>query len=82
MEAKGIQIIKAYLSKEFFKGAEVTDDQDLVFGGAIDSLGVMRLVAFVEESFGISIPAQDITISALETPQAVMTYVQSRLESA
>lgn len=69
--------ITAYLSQHVFAGQPVRPDEDLVYSGAIDSLGVMRLVAFLEERFGIAIPPQDITLALVETPTSLADYVQA-----
>jgi D-alanine--poly(phosphoribitol) ligase subunit 2 len=45
--------------------------------GLIDSLGVMRLVAFLEEEFDVKIPPQDLTIENFITVQAITTYLET-----
>jgi acyl carrier protein len=56
----------------------VDDSEHLLVGGAIDSLGVMRLVAFIETTFGIRVPAGDIRLPNFATLDAITAYVERR----
>ena len=55
----------------------ISNDDDLLGGGHIDSMGIMRLVAFLETEFGVSVPPEDVTIENFETPQTIADYVQA-----
>lgn len=55
----------------------VSADEDLLGGGRIDSMGIMRLVAFLESEFQVSAPPEDVTIENFETPRTIARYVQS-----
>ena len=44
-------------------GLELAADEDLLGSELVDSLGVMRLVGFMESAFGIAVPPQDVTIA-------------------
>nr|WP_161501224.1 acyl carrier protein [Rhodopirellula sp. SM50] len=55
----------------------ISTDDDLLGGGHIDSMGIMRLVAFLETEFGVSVPPEDVTIENFETPQTIADYVQA-----
>ncbi len=54
------------------------ESDDLLTTGLIDSLGVMRLVAFIEDSFQIKVPYEDITIENFCSVQTMTHYVQSQ----
>ena len=55
--------------------SEIAADADLLGGGLIDSMGVMRLVTFLETEFAISVPPEDVTIDNFESPEAIARYV-------
>ena len=57
---------------------QVEVDDDLLIGEIIDSMGMMRLVAFVEETFAISVPLEDITIQNFRTIEAIDEYLVRR----
>ena len=54
----------------------LTDDDDLLTTGLIDSLGIMRLVAFIEETFEKKIPYEDITIENFRSIRTIVNYLQ------
>ena len=53
-------------------------DDDLLVGEIIDSLGMMRLVAFIEETFKIKVPLEDITIQHFRTVEAIDDYLTGK----
>ncbi len=67
---------------EGYEGMELEADQDLLGSGLIDSIGMMTLVAFVEEQFDLSIPPGDLTIENFMTIDAISTYLESRKQQA
>jgi acyl carrier protein len=55
------------------------DDDDLLLSGRIDSLGIVRLIAVIEEDFKISIPPEDVVIENFATLSAIASYLEQRL---
>lgn len=53
-------------------------DQNLLTTGQVDSIGMMRLVAFVEEQFNLSIPPEDFTIENFKSVNTVASYIRLR----
>ena len=53
-------------------------DDELLASGLIDSIGVVRLVTFVEETFSISIPAEDVIVENFSSIGALDEYLNSR----
>ena len=73
------QVIQTYISDVLLNGRmEVEVDDDLLVGEIIDSLGMMRLVAFIEETFETKIPLEDITIQNFRTVEAIDEYLTRR----
>lgn len=54
------------------------EDDALLAGGVIDSIGVVELVAFLEEEFGLTIVEDEITEENLGTLSAITRFVQVR----
>lgn len=57
---------------------ELTDDTPLLTGGLVDSLGIVRLVTFIEDNQGIKVPLEDITIENFETLDLLDAYLDTR----
>ena len=51
------QALKDYISTELLDDAgQIDDDENLLADGMVDSLGMLRLVGFIEETYGIKVP--------------------------
>ncbi|MGZ5284528.1 MAG: acyl carrier protein [Kaistella sp.] len=73
-------IIIKYIQENLLSGRgeiELSPEDDLLGSGLIDSMGVMRLVGFVEETFNIKIPPEDIVIENFMDVKAIIKYVKS-----
>jgi acyl carrier protein len=65
-----------YLQRELAgPEARLDRDADLLAGGVIDSMGVLRLATFVSEEFGIEVAPSDFVIENFSSVTAVASYV-------
>jgi acyl carrier protein len=71
--------LKTFIQTELLDEREIADDENLLLTGLIDSMGVMRLVAFVDESLKIAIPPEDLTIENFSNLNAMHQYLEGRL---
>ena len=58
--------------------AELGADDDLLGGGLIDSLGVMRLIGFIEQHLEMKVPPADVTIDNFMTVGRISSYLEQR----
>lgn len=73
------EILKHYISHDLLNDRQwVEAEDDLLGEGIIDSMGVMRLVAFLEEKFDCRIPQEDIIISHFRTIELIDAYLAHR----
>jgi acyl carrier protein len=73
--------IKKYLHEEILGGnAEVTveDEDDLLLSGLVDSIGLMRLIAFLEEEFDVQVPPEEVTIDRFRSVATIAQYLEGR----
>jgi acyl carrier protein len=80
MDSKHATIIK-YIQDNLLTGKgeiELSPEDDLLGSGLLDSMGVMRLVGFVEETFNIKIPPEDIVIENFIDVKVITNYVESQ----
>ena len=75
--------IRAFIIENFYvqEGAMLDDDTSLLGSGVVDSTGVLEVVAFLEESFDISVPDADIVPDNLDTIGRLDAYV-TRMRTA
>ena len=74
--------IRDYITEELLFGQDdpgLGDDDNLLLSGLLDSLGIMRLVAFLEEEFSTDVPPQDVTIEHFMTISHIARYLENRL---
>ncbi|NJN81450.1 MAG: acyl carrier protein [Caldilineaceae bacterium] len=50
-------------------------DDDLLIGGVLDSLAIIRLVEFIERELGRSVGPEDITIENFRTVGSIVKYL-------
>ncbi len=73
--------LKKYVLEQFLPGEApeaLTDDVKLISDGIIDSLGSLKLVAFVEEKFGVQIEAHEIDADHLDSIDDIVGLISSR----
>jgi acyl carrier protein len=70
-------VIRAYLIERFpgLAGRPLEDSSPLLASGAIDSLGVLDLMTFIEERFGIVVADQDFDPDNFETLGQLAAFV-------
>lgn len=54
------------------------DDESLMENGVIDSLGIFRLVAFLEENFGVRVSDEEINPENLKSVDAIEQLLLSK----
>ena len=73
-------LIIDYIQKELLSGAETIDllpEDELLGSGLIDSLGIMKLIQFIETSYEVKIPPEDMVIENFITVEAIENYLQT-----
>ncbi len=74
--------IKTFITDYFLKDEIPVLDEDASFleEGIIDSVGVLELVAFLEETFGFRVEDEEIIPENLDSVNKLFFYVQSKLK--
>lgn len=57
---------------------EFSDDDSLMGKGIIDSTGVLELVAFIQEDFGVQIDDRDLIPENLDSINKVMQFLATK----
>jgi acyl carrier protein len=56
----------------------ISDDESLIENGVVDSLGIFRLVTFLEETFGVKIGDEEISAENLQSVDMIEQLVLSK----
>jgi len=72
-------ILKQYITDEILdkQNVDLQDEDQLVGGGFISSLGVVQLVSFIEEKFGVTVPYEDVTVENFRNLKTLSEFVNS-----
>ncbi|MGE0461426.1 MAG: acyl carrier protein [Vicinamibacterales bacterium] len=60
-------------------GQSIAPDESLVQRGVIDSTGVLELVSFLEQRYGIRVADEEITTDNLDSLTAIAAYLRRKL---
>jgi acyl carrier protein len=73
--------IKDYIARNLLfsdNGFQYGDDASFLDEGIVDSVGVMELVAFVEESFGIKVNDSEVTPDHFDSVSKLAAFIQNK----
>ena len=76
--------IRQYLAENFLfsdNGYELEDEASFLEEGVVDSTGVLELVMFVEETFGITVQDEEIMPQNFDSVSQLAAYVRRKLSS-
>jgi acyl carrier protein len=63
------------------KQAQLDSETQLLEEGIIDSIGLFRMVTFLEETFRIRVPDEDLLAENFQSIHRIAEYVSHRLNS-
>ena len=78
------QAVKDYIVAELLYDKPLQhlgNDESLLQGEILDSLGIFTLVAFLEKQFGVKIQPADVIVENFETINAIQRLVEARRPS-
>jgi len=56
-------------------------DEDLLEQGIIDSLGIMKLVLFMEETYGIVVADEEVVPENFQTVSMMVRFVEQKMQT-
>jgi len=75
--------LRNYIRENFLQKKDledIGDDDQLLDSGIVDSMGIIKLVSFLESQFGIEVEDDQIVPENFETMTSIAAYVTTRLE--
>jgi len=80
LESATVQQIRAFIVENFLLGKDSGFDnsESLLESGIIDSTGIMLVVAFLEERFGIAIADDDLVADNLDSVDCISRFVERK----
>jgi acyl carrier protein len=75
------QHIRAFIADTFFVD-EFEDDASFLRTGIIDSMGMMQLISFLEQAFGIAVADGELVPDNLDSLDRVVAFVERKSRRA
>jgi len=70
--------VTRFIVDELLNGLNVGEQDDLLLSGLLDSMSVMRLVAFIEEEAALRVPPEDVIIEHFVNIESIARYLEER----
>ena len=68
--------ITAYIKDNLLESdIEITEEDDLLNTGLVDSIGVIKLIAYIQEEFGIVVPPEEMVIENFISVSAIDNFL-------
>lgn len=75
--------LRDFIRKQFlFDDEGRLEDEDPLFPDVIDSLGVMEVVSFVEEEYGVEIDEDELLVENFKTLSAMSALIDGKRDAA
>ncbi len=76
--------VREFIAENFLfrADAEVSNNQSLLESGVIDSTGVLELIAFLEQTYGITVADEEIVPENLDSIDNMTNYLSTKLAAA
>lgn len=77
------QEVREFIVSNFLYGQDRSfkDDDSLMGEGIVDSTGVLQLVAFLEETYGITVEDEELTLENLDSISYVSAYLARKMSA-
>ncbi len=73
--------VKEFILAEFLPGEdpdELTESTPLITAGILDSIATLKVVSFLEATFGVSIGAHEADVEHMNTIADIVQLIQSK----
>jgi len=76
-DAKLIEFIKTDLARGKFTG-KLGDNDDLIETEILDSLGIMKLILFLENNYAVKISDEDLTLENFTSIMSIHSLIERK----
>jgi acyl carrier protein len=82
-DMSAIESVQTFIQAEIApsRNVELTNSTNLIESGIIDSLGVMKMIAFVEQEYSVTLNPDDLVPENFETLDAITALLNRYIKS-
>lgn len=72
--------VRAFIAEEFGVPVdqEIGEEESLIAGGLIDSMGILALIDFIESDFDVQISENELVATNFESIAAIRAFVEGK----
>jgi len=72
------KVLKNFIFEELVQIDDIASftENDNLLDAGLDSMGIMRLVLFIEENLGVSLPDEEIEPDNIQTLAAIVSWIE------
>jgi len=74
------QQVRAFISSNFYvqDASALADDASLLEHGIIDSTGVLEVITFIEDTFGVTVDDKEMLPENLDSIQRISSFISRK----
>ncbi|MBL8741740.1 MAG: acyl carrier protein [Myxococcales bacterium] len=72
------EILKGYFAEKSAKASDLTNSDSLLEKGLLDSMALVKLIAFLEERFGVVLGDDEFDPDNFETIDAIAKLIETK----
>jgi acyl carrier protein len=77
-----LPVLRAYIADELLdRRRPIGDDESLISSGLLDSLSLHELIAFIEDTFGVTVENDDMRPDNFQSLNAIKAFLDRKLEA-
>lgn len=73
--------LKSFVIEELAMGRKVNETDNLLEQGVIDSIRLLRLVNFIEETYGITVPDEAMVVDNFRSLETIASFIERQSAS-
>ena len=76
--------VRSFVTSNFYVAdpTSLEDDASLLYRGIIDSTGVLEVIFFIEETFGITVEDSEMLPDNLDSIERIAKFIARKISSA
>lgn len=76
-----VESIRRFFEKDLLKRSKIeqlSNNDNVIAAGVVDSLGIIKVISFLEDTFSVVIEDSDLVMENFETIESIATFVEDR----
>ena len=75
-----VEAIRSFFETDLLKRSKVdhvSNNDNVIAAGIVDSLGIIKIISYLEDTFSVEIDDSDLVMENFETIESIATFVEN-----